>query len=97
MIIIMISGLLTPYLLKISIDKFIAGKNIKGLIITTLVVIAINFIGMLSSRISIIEMSKITNKILLNIRQELYTHIQKLSFAFFDERPVWKNSCKSYW
>lgn len=90
MIIIMISGLLTPYLLKISIDKFIAGKNIKGLIITTLVVIAINFIGMLSSRISIIEMSKITNKILLNIRQELYTHIQKLSFAFFDERPVGK-------
>lgn len=90
MIIIMISGLLTPYLLKISIDKFIGAKNIKGLIMTTSAVIIINFIGMLSSRISIIEMSKITNKILLNIRQELYNHIQKLSFAFFDERPVGK-------
>lgn len=90
MIIIMISGLLTPYLLKISIDKFIVAKNIKGLIMATSAVIIINFIGMLSSRISIIEMSKITNKILLNIRQELYNHIQKLSFAFFDERPVGK-------
>lgn len=90
MIIIMISGLLTPYLLKISIDKFIEAKNAKGLIIATLVVIIINFIGMISSRISIIEMSKITNKILLNVRQELYNHIQKLSFAFFDERPVGK-------
>lgn len=90
MIIIMISGLLTPYLLKISIDKFIGAKNIKGLIMATSAVIIINFIGMLSSRISIIEMSKITNKILLNIRQELYNHIQKLSFAFFDERPVGK-------
>ncbi|WP_454052758.1 ABC transporter ATP-binding protein [Clostridium sp. Marseille-Q7071] len=90
MIIIMISGLLTPYLLKISIDKFIVAKNAKGLIITTLLVITINFIGMLSSRVSTIEMSKITNNILLNIRQELYTHIQKLSFAFFDERPVGK-------
>ncbi len=90
MIIIMISGLLTPYLLKISIDKFIKAKNIKGLIMTTSAVIIINFIGMLSSRVSIIEMSKITNKILLNIRQELYNHIQKLSFAFFDERPVGK-------
>lgn len=90
MIIIMISGLLTPYLLKISIDKFIEAKNAKGLIMATLVVIIINFIGMISSRISIIEMSKITNKILLNIRQELYNHIQKLSFAFFDERPVGK-------
>lgn len=90
MIIIMISGLLTPYLLKISIDKFIGAKNIKGLIMATSAVIIINFIGMLSSRISIIEMSKITNKILLNIRQELYNHIQKLSFTFFDERPVGK-------
>jgi len=90
MIIIMISGLLTPYLLKISIDKFIKAKNIKGLVMTTSAVIIINFIGMLSSRVSIIEMSKITNKILLNIRQELYNHIQKLSFAFFDERPVGK-------
>ncbi|WP_291561367.1 MULTISPECIES: ABC transporter ATP-binding protein [unclassified Clostridium] len=90
MIIIMISGLLTPYLLKISIDKFIGAKNIKGLIMATSAVVIINFIGMLSSRISIIEMSKITNKILLNIRQELYNHIQKLSFAFFDERPVGK-------
>ncbi|WP_291583901.1 ABC transporter ATP-binding protein [Clostridium sp. UBA6640] len=90
MIIIMISGLLTPYLLKISIDKFIGAKNAKGLIMATSAVIIINFIGMISSRISIIEMSKITNEILLNIRQELYNHIQKLSFAFFDERPVGK-------
>ena len=34
--------------------------------------------------------SSITNKILVNIRHELYTHIQKLSFNFFDNRPVGK-------
>jgi ATP-binding cassette subfamily B protein len=45
---------------------------------------------MLASRLRINMMASITNKILLTIRQELYTHIQKLSFAFFDSRPAGK-------
>ena len=32
----------------------------------------------------------ITNNILVNIRHELYSHIQNLSFDFFDSRPVGK-------
>lgn len=35
-------------------------------------------------------MAKVTNKILLTVRQELYTHIQKLGFQFFDSRPTGK-------
>ena len=35
-------------------------------------------------------MSSVTNNILVNISHELYTHIQKLSFSFFDNRPVGK-------
>lgn len=35
-------------------------------------------------------MSKITNKILVDIRHSLYTHIQTLGFNFFDNRPVGK-------
>jgi len=35
-------------------------------------------------------MAKISNNVLLTIRQDLYTHIQKLSFDFFDSRPTGK-------
>jgi ATP-binding cassette subfamily B protein len=49
-----------------------------------------NFLSMLASRSRMNIMASITNRILLTIRQELYTHIQKLSFAFFDSRPVGK-------
>jgi len=35
-------------------------------------------------------MSVISNKILLKIRQDLYEHIQTLSFSFFDSRPTGK-------
>lgn len=35
-------------------------------------------------------MARVTNEILLTIRQQLYAHIQKLPFSFFDSRPVGK-------
>ena len=35
-------------------------------------------------------MAKVCNNVLVNIRQELYTHIQTLDFKFFDSRPTGK-------
>ena len=35
-------------------------------------------------------MAVVSNKILLRIRQDLYEHIQTLSFSFFDSRPTGK-------
>lgn len=35
-------------------------------------------------------MSKVSNQVLVNIREELYDHIQTLSFHFFDSRPTGK-------
>jgi len=83
-------NLLNPMFLKIGIDKYIANKDIKGIITIGIVMILINVTGILFSKKRILIMSRLTNKILLNIRQELYKHIQKLSFGFFDSRPTGK-------
>lgn len=90
MIFVMIISLLNPYLLKLSIDKYIEAKSFKGLMVLGILMIAFNLASMIASRLRIGIMAGITNKILLNIRQELYTHIQRLSFQFFDNRPVGK-------
>lgn len=90
MLIIMFSSLLSPMILKISIDDYIKVKNINGILVLGIILLVINIISMYAQRASILKMNKITNKILLTIRQELYVHIQKLSFSFFDERPVGK-------
>lgn len=90
LIFVMVSGLLNPYLLKIAIDEFIGNKNLNGLVFIGVGMLAYNFLAMLASRLRMNTMASITNEILLTIRQELYTHIQKLSFAFFDSRPVGK-------
>lgn len=90
MIFVMICGILNPYLLKIAIDNNIANGDIKGLLIIGVILLILNILAAIATRIRIISMSSITNNILINIREELYTHIQKLSFSFFDNRPVGK-------
>lgn len=82
--------LLNPFFLKTGIDTFIRSGNTKNLFILGAVMILINAVSMICSRARIIAMGKVTNNILLTIRQQLYTHIQKLSFAFFDNRPIGK-------
>lgn len=90
MIFVMVCSLLNPYLLKVAIDTHIANKDVKGLITIAIILTVLNFLAMIASKKRISDMAKITNKILINIRHELYTHIQKLSFSFFDNRPVGK-------
>lgn len=87
---VMLTGVINPYLLQISIDKYIKNSDTKSLFILGIVMIIINYAAMWASRIRTNMMASITNKVLLNIRQQLYSHIQKLSFSFFDNRPVGK-------
>ncbi|MEH6939788.1 ABC transporter ATP-binding protein, partial [Bacillus sp. JJ664] len=90
MLFVMIVGILNPYLLKVAIDTNIKNNDVKGLMVIGGVLLAFNYLAMISSRIRWTMISSVTNNILVNIRHELYTHIQKLSFTFFDNRPVGK-------
>lgn len=82
--------LLNPYFLKVGIDKYIKEGEWEKLLIIGGVMVLLNAMSMVCSRLRTITMGKVSNSILLTIRQQLYTHIQKLSFAFFDSRPVGK-------
>lgn len=90
MIFVKVCSLLNPYLLQISIDKYIAASNAAGLLKVSALIAFINITAMFISKKRITIMASITNQILVDIRDELYSHIQTLSFAFFDSRPVGK-------
>ncbi|NLV37341.1 MAG: ABC transporter ATP-binding protein [Clostridiaceae bacterium] len=82
--------LINPYFMKLGIDKFIKEGDRKNLLLLGGVMILANALAMLCSRFRIVIMGSVSNKILLTIRQQLYTHIQRLSFFFFDNRPTGK-------
>ncbi|NLK85992.1 MAG: ABC transporter ATP-binding protein [Clostridiaceae bacterium] len=82
--------LFNPYFLKIGIDRFIAQGDWQNLFVLAGVMILVNAVAMLCSRFRTLIMGRVSNSILLTIRQQLYGHIQKLSFSFFDNRPAGK-------
>ncbi|MGB9788422.1 MAG: ABC transporter ATP-binding protein, partial [Dictyoglomus turgidum] len=88
--VVMTVDLANPYLMKIAIDRFIKNKDPKGLITVGFIVLLLNLISALCAKKRTERIAKITHRIILNIRQDLFNHVQKLSFAFFDERPVGK-------
>ena len=83
-------SLLNPLIIEKAIDVYIANKDYKGLYHHFLIAIALNLSMIVLVKIRMFVMSKVCNKILVTIRQELYTHIQTLDFHFFDSRPTGK-------
>lgn len=86
----MFASLVNPTIMEIAIDDYIAAQNLGGLYRLVAIVVIMNLIVVLADKIRMYVMSDVCNKILLTIRQELYTHIQTLDFAFFDSRPTGK-------
>ncbi len=83
-------SVLNTYMVKISLDDFVANKNTKALIITGVILALINLIQWVIARKRIVDMTIVSNNIVVDMRNELYTHIQTLSFSFFDSRPIGK-------
>lgn len=90
MILVMLCNVVNPYLLQQAIDVHVVNKDINGILLIGDLLLIINIFAWIASKIRWTMISKITNNILVNIRHELYEHIQKLSFDFFDNRPVGK-------
>lgn len=90
MILVMLCNVVNPYLLQQAIDVHVVNKDINGILLIGGILLIINIFAWIASKIRWTMISKITNNILVNIRHELYEHIQKLSFDFFDNRPVGK-------
>lgn len=83
-------SLVNPLIIERAIDVHVAAKDVQGLMKLGIFALLLNLIYVFMVKIRLLVMAKITNKILLTIRQDLYEHIQTLSFAFFDGRPTGK-------
>lgn len=90
MLITVAISIINPLLIERAIDVHIANRDVKRLLLLVGFAVAINLLFILLVKIRMYLMAKMSNDVLVRIRQELYTHIQKLSFNFFDSRPTGK-------
>ncbi|MCH5254980.1 MAG: ATP-binding cassette domain-containing protein, partial [Lachnospiraceae bacterium] len=83
-------SLVNPLIYESAIDNYIAVGNLSGLYRLLVLALILNLMLVIVIKLRMYIMAKVCNNILLTIRQELYTHIQKLDFQFFDSRPTGK-------
>lgn len=90
MLVTVLISIVNPLLIETAVDVHIANRDIKSLIRLCSLALVMNIVFVILVKTRMYLMAKISNNVLLTIRQELYTHIQKLSFNFFDSRPTGK-------
>jgi ATP-binding cassette, subfamily B, multidrug efflux pump len=91
-IIMMIVGAITkltvPLLISYSIDHAIKGKDTKLLFLLVGTMFAVYMIQWAANSFRIRYTNMIGQKVIFDLRHELFSHIQRLSFRFFDKRPA---------
>lgn len=83
-------SLINPLIIESAIDNHIAKGDYTGLYRIAAVALILNAILIILVKARMYIMAKVCNKVLVTIRQQLYTHIQTLDFKFFDSRPTGK-------
>lgn len=80
-------SLTSPYLIRMAIDTAIPSQNYRMLIIISIILtvstIAVRFL--LAGKLKI--MTRVAQKIIVNIRKDVFTKLQALPFTYFDSRP----------
>lgn len=90
MVFTMAVNLVNPLFVKYIVDEVIQEENLTLLRRLTLGMVLLNVLAAVAARHRLLSMGKISNRVVLDMRNELYRHIQQLSFTFFDSRPVGK-------
>lgn len=80
----------TPIMMEYAINVCVASGDVKGLLKLGALAVVMFLFFLARTKIRMYIMSDVSNQVLLNIRDELYRHIQTLSFGFFDSRPTGK-------
>lgn len=84
------AGLSGPKLLQVAIDDYMEAGHLVALAIIGILYLVLNLINLLCTRYRVYTMSLVGQKVLYKIRQDMFDHIQKLSFNYYDSRPAGK-------
>lgn len=83
-------SLSAPLLMEYAINVCVAGGDVAGLLKLGAGAMVLFVIFLIGTRARMYMMADVSNRVLVTIREELYEHIQTLSFHFFDSRPTGK-------
>ncbi|SDA10355.1 ATP-binding cassette, subfamily B [Ruminococcus sp. YE71] len=85
-----LSGLLTPIITRYALDNTIPQKKTGELFLLGLLVILASAVSIVLSNIRGRIMTVVGQDMIFDIRSDLFAHLQKLPFQYYDDRPAGK-------
>ena len=83
-----IIGLMSPLIVQNAIDNYMGSKDtIPQLLLSGLALLLCICISIIFAKIRATMMTKVGQDIVYDIRKDLFEHMQKLSFEYYDSRP----------
>lgn len=77
-----------PWLTKISIDRYIAAGNMRGLTIIALVYLLLLIFKFITASLETVILQNTGQNIMYDMRTQVFQHLQNLSPSFYDKNPV---------
>jgi ABC-type multidrug transport system fused ATPase/permease subunit len=90
MIVVTVTGLAVPYLVKIAIDSGLLKKDLHVVDLVIVAFLAVNLLNLGASYVQTYLVSWVGERVILDLRRNVFAHIQKLSLDFFSrQRTGW--------
>lgn len=92
-LIMMVSSIIVvvlPFLAESAIDTMVPMGNVKGLLVLTVTYLLLSLLWWALERLRVRIMSRVSNRVVLEIRDEAFSHLQELGLYYFDSRPTGK-------
>lgn len=80
-------GMLAPIILMQIMDVYIPNGDIQGIIFLSVLILIIYFIISAVLRMKITLTARLGQNIIHTIRSDIFCHLQKLPFSYYDDRP----------
>ncbi|MCR4990021.1 MAG: ABC transporter ATP-binding protein/permease [Lachnospiraceae bacterium] len=81
------TALFGPVITQKALDEVIPSKDIRMLLVLCAFLVGVYVISVIFTTIRQKLMIKVSQNIIYDIRKDLFAHLQKLSFQYFDDRP----------
>ena len=81
------TALFGPIITQKALDEVIPNKDIRMLLLLCVFLVGVYVISVIFTTLRSRIMVKVSQNIIYDIRKDLFAHLQKLSFQYFDDRP----------
>jgi ATP-binding cassette, subfamily B, bacterial len=82
------AGLLGPLIIGRTVDIYIRNRDFNGVLLSALLLLGIYLVGLCSSYFQTKRMGTVGRHVLFNLRNELFTRLQALPVAFFNQNKA---------